>query len=121
MSGILIIGGAVATVLSGATFAAVVTWAKRRYKILRQDYPVDIDAYVNQKPTLMEKIQCALLRRYLRKARDIRSNNEQPPYQIAVDHQAEDLQGLQITRRAHKGETPSKWKKAPLIIGSIRK
>jgi len=120
MSGILLLGVGAATVLSGATFAAVARWARRRYKILRQDYPVDIDAYVRQKPTLMEQIQCALLRRYLRNWRDI--DNSDTPYQIAVDHEADDLKGLQITRRAHKGETASaKWKKAPLIIGSIRK
>jgi len=119
---IMLTVGSAAAVVSGAAFALLASWAKRRYEIIRQDYPIDIDEYVHQKPNLKEKIQCALLRRFIRKSRDL---NNDKPYKIAVD-EATDLQGLQVTRRAMEGEKPAsqkvqRWKKAPIIIGSIRK
>lgn len=119
----LLIAGTSAAILSGAALAALARWAKRRYRAIRRDYPVDIDEYVGQKPTLTEIVQCALLRRYILKTRDVNDR----PYRIAVD-EASDLTGLQVTRRAKEGEEAAssqrargKWKKAPLIIGSIRK
>jgi len=117
-----LLSGASVAVVSGAVFTAYfVKWAKRRYKAISKDYSIDIDEYVGQKPTLVEMVQCALLRRYILKTRDVNDK----PYKIAADD-ANDLKGLQVTRRAREGEEAAsqkaqgKWKKAPLIIGSIR-
>jgi hypothetical protein len=122
----LIKAGAAIGAVAAIAAATMAIWMKKRYQaILQKDASaIAIDAYIGEKPTLMETIQAVLTHMYAKNGHDIKQQGE-AGYAIVAEP-SKNVEGLKSTRRAKKGEKATTTsstddsKPPPLIIGSLR-
>ena len=108
--------GAVAGV-AGAVAVGVVAWAKKEYRKIAQEAPIDVDNWSQRgDPTAMEAVQTVLIYLFARKGHKISDK----PYKIVAEN-SKNVKGLKTTRRAKENESAVETKgKPPLIVGSMR-